>query len=1722
VFQDLLVQVREDTFLALAHQELPFGRLVAELQLERDLSHSAVFQVAFAVQNAAHAPLSVPDLAIAAKVIDNGTAKFDLTATLLQTAGGGLTSTFEYNRDLFDRPTIERLARHFAVLLAGIAAEPARPLSALPLLTAIERAQLFREWNDSAKDCPLTPLVHEHFAEHARRHPDTLAVTSRLARLTYGELDRSANRLAHHLRRRGVGPETLVAICADRTLDRVVGIVAVLKAGGAYVSLDPAYPSERLAFLIEDAGAPVLLAERRFASQLPRGQAELIFLDVDADWRKEGDPERPPAGGAGPENLAYVVYTSGSTGKPKGVEIPHAGLTNLVRWHQDLYQVKPQDRGTQIASPAFDASIWELWPYLAGGASLHIPDEEIRLSSEGMIRWWAEERITLAYLMTPLAEGVLEEKIPPGLELPVRALIIGGDRLHRGPDPEVGFRLMNHYGPAEYTVTSTVVPVPPLGEERGIPTIGRPVDNTAIYVLDPEGQPVPAGVHGELYVAGIGLARGYLRRPELTAAKFVPDPWSGEPGARMYRTADLVRYLPDGDLDFLGRLDHQVKVRGLRIELGEIESVLGQHPGVREAAVLAREAREDRPGDKRLAAYVTPAALPGPTAEELRGFLAERLPAYMVPADWVLLPELPLTANGKVDRRALPAPEVAGGEELYVPPQGPLEEALAAIWQEVLGRERIGAQDDFFAFGGHSLLATQVISRVRSSLGVDLPLRALFESPTVAALAAEVARARSAAEAVSPLPRSAPPPRPPRPAKPPLSFAQERFWFIDQLEPGSVQYNLSSALALDGALEPAALAWALGQVERRHEVLRTAIALAGDLPVQVIGAPREPFPLPLIDLAGLAQEERERQTERLAKAEALLPFDLSRGPIWRAVRLRLARQRHVLLFSLHHIAGDGWSIGVLVQELARLYAAAVSRRLDGLPELPLQYADFALQQRQQLSGAHLAEEVAWWREHLAGLPPLLELPTDRPRPPVQSFRGSSEPLELPAGLARPLLALAKEAGATPFMLFLAGWAVLLSRYAGQTDVAIGTPVAGRNRGELEGLIGCFLNTLVLRVDTAGNPSFRALLGRVRQGVLAAYAHQEVPFEMLVEALRPERTLSHEPLFQVVLNLQNLPASERSAPGLTLRPFPLRQETAAFDLILTLLEMPGEGFSGRLEHRTDLFDAATIRRMLGHLTTLFAGAVETPERSISELPLLTAAEQQELWAGWKARADFPVGACLHQLFEEQVRRAPEAPALRRAGERLSYGDLDRRANRLARRLRRLGRLRMKPEVVVGICLERSLELAVALLGVLKAGGAYLPLDPAYPEERLAYLIADAKAPVIVTERRLSTVLPQTGAILLHLDEDREWEEPEAAFTAAEIAEIGVGPENLAYVIYTSGSTGRPRGVEVTHGNVARLLSATEPWFGFGPSDVWTLFHSFAFDFSVWEIWGALAYGGSLAVVPYWVSRSPEAFRELLVQEGVTVLNQTPSAFRQLIRAEEEMGGSEELSLRLVIFGGEALEMQSLRPWVARHGADRPRLVNMYGITETTVHVTYRPLSQADVAGSAGSAIGKPIPDLSLRVLDAGFEPQPLGVPGELCVAGAGLARGYLGHPERTAARFVPDPWGEPGARLYRSGDLVRRLPGGDLEYLGRIDHQVKVRGFRIELGEIEAAIAALPGVREVAAIVREDEPGDRRLAAYVVMEPEAAAGALREALQRKLPEPLIPSAIVELAALPLTV
>ena len=1708
-FREVLRRVRATALGAYAHQDVPFEMLVEELQPERDRSRTPLFQVSLALQAA---PLPEPEtqgVRWRAEEMTGGGAKFDLTLEL-EDMPTGLAGVLEYNTDIFEAETARRLAAHFRQLVGGLVAAPDRPVSELPLLTEEETRRLLVEWNATAADYPRDLCLHELFERQVAAAPEAVAVIFEDERLTYAELNERANQLARHLRELGGGPEARVGVLMERSVELVVGLLAIMKAGAAYVPLDPDYPQERLAFMLADAGVRVLLTQERLRGRVPTGAETVVCLDSERATFAAYGTENLNVGVTA-DSMIYVIYTSGSTGRPKGVMLPHRGIVNCLLWMQSAFRLGPHDRTMLKASLSFDASVWELfWPLLVG-AGVVVARPGGQQDSAYLVRAAERDGVTILHFVPSMLSVFLNEQ-ELGRAGSVRRVLAGGEALP--PDTMARFHarmsaeLHNFYGPTETSIGSLDWRCEPGGTYTVVP-IGRPIANTQIYILDRDGRPVPVGVPGELYVGGDGLARGYLGRPELTAERFVPDPFARTTGARLYRTGDLARYLADGNVEFLGRVDYQVKIRGFRIELEEIEAVLGRHAAVRESVVVAREVAA---GDKRLVAYVVAAGSEPPTVGELRRHLKGQLPDYMVPAAFVMLDELPLAPSGKVDRKALPAPDDAGREfaASYVAPRTPVEEVLAGVLAEVLGVVRVGVHDNFFALGGHSLLATQVVSRVREILRVELPLSRFFEAPVVAELAAAVEPEMRAGRAAS-----APPLSPvPRDGALPLSFAQQRLWFIDQLEPGNPVYNMPGAVRLEGRLDKLALERALNEVVRRHEALRTTFVSGEGRPAQVV-APSLSLPLPVVDLTRFSAAEGEAEAQHLATAEVQLPFDLAAGPLLRARLLQLSADDHVLLVTMHHIVSDGWSVGVLVREAAALYAAYAEGHAASLPELPVQYADYSVWQRDWLRGEALDEQLAYWRRQLAGAPPLLELPTDRPRPKAQTYRGAALAVELPQDLTEDLKSLGRREGVTLFMTLLAAFQVLLARYTGQTDIPVGSPVANRRRREVENLVGFFVNTLVLRTDLSGDPAFTDLLARVREVCLGAYAHQDVPFEMLVEELQPERDLSYTPLFQALLVLQNAPGGEFNLPGLKLTPMLPQSGTAKFDLMLSLTETDA-GLEGVFEYNADLFDEATARRLLGHFETLLRAASTDARRRLSSLPLLRADEERRLLVDWNdTAAEFPRESCVHELVERQAAHTPAAAAVVFDGERLSYGELNERANRLAHFLRAQG---VGPEVVVGVLMERSVEMMVGVLGILKAGGAYLPLDPENPRERLSFMLADAGARALLTHERLAERVPQTSARVVRLDAD--W--AEVARARGENPARLATPDNAAYVIYTSGSTGKPKAVAMPHRAAVNLVTFQRRSSGETAGARTLQFAPLSFDVSFQEIFSTWCAGGALILLDEDARRDPRQLLDVLAGQEVGRLFLPFVALQQLAEAAAE-GGRAPRSLRAVITAGEQLK---ITPQVERLFGLLAGCVldNHYGPTETHLATMWRLAGDAR-RWPALPPIGRPIANARVFLLDARMTPVPVGVPGELYVGGDGLARGYLGRPELTAERFVPDPFSaEAGARLYRTGDLARYLTDGRLEYAGRADLQVKVRGFRVEVGEIEAVLKQHSAVTQAAVVAREDAPGVKRLVAYVVLaEPSRppVAGELRSFLKERLPEYMIPAVFVLLDALPLT-
>ncbi|EMG4292580.1 TPA: non-ribosomal peptide synthase/polyketide synthase [Pseudomonas aeruginosa] len=1711
-FLDLLQQTRVAALGAQSHQDLPFEQLVEALQPERSLSHSPLFQAMYNHQNlgsagrqslAAQLPgLSVEDLSWGAH-----SAQFDLTLDTYESEQG-VHAEFTYATDLFEAATVERLARHWRNLLEAVVAEPRRRLGDLPLLDAEERATLLQRSRLPASEYPAGQGVHRLFEAQAGLTPDAPALLFGEERLSYAELNALANRLAWRLREEGVGSDVLVGIALERGVPMVVALLAVLKAGGAYVPLDPQYPADRLQYMIDDSGLRLLLSQQSVLARLPQSDGLQSLLLDDLERLVHGYPAENPDLPEAPDSLCYAIYTSGSTGQPKGVMVRHRALTNFVCSIARQPGMLARDRLLSVTTFSFDIFGLELYVPLARGASMLLASREQAQDPEALLDLVERQGVTVLQA-TPATWRMLCDSERVDL-LRGCTLLCGGEAL--AEDLAARMRGLsastwNLYGPTETTIWSARFR---LGEEAR-PFLGGPLENTALYILDSEMNPCPPGVAGELLIGGDGLARGYHRRPGLTAERFLPDPFAAD-GSRLYRTGDLARYRADGVIEYLGRIDHQVKIRGFRIELGEIETRLLEQDSVREAVVVAQ------PGvaGPSLVAYLVPTEAALVDAEsarqqELRSALKNSLlavlPDYMVPAHMLLLENLPLTPNGKINRKALPLPDASAVRDAHVAPEGELERAMAAIWSEVLKLGHIGRDDNFFELGGHSLLVTQVVSRVRRRLDLQVPLRTLFEHSTLRAYAQAVAQLAPAAQGG--IVRCA------RDASPQLSFAQERQWFIWRLDPHSAAYNIPVALRLKGPLRRDALQGALDLLVQRHETLRTTF-------VEHDGAPRQVIHPTL----PIAIEERRppvagEDLKGLVETEAHRPFDLQRGPLLRVLLLPLATDECVLVLTLHHIIADGWSMQVLVDELIRVYAALRHDEPPALAELPIQYADFAAWQRQWMDGGERERQLGYWVSRLGGEQPLLELPSDRPRPQQQSHRGRRIGIPLPAELAEALRRLAQAEQGTLFMLLLASFQALLHRYSGQNDIRVGVPIANRNREETEGLIGFFVNTQVLRAELDGQLPFRELLRQVRRAVVEAQGHQDLPFEQLVDALQPERSLSHAPLFQVMYNHQrddHRGSRFASLGELEVEDLAWDVQTAQFDLTLDTYES-SNGLLAELTYATDLFDASSAERIAGHWLNLLRSIVARPEARIAELKLLDEAEARADLLQWNPHPqDFPPASCLHRLIERQAAERPRATAVVYGERALDYGELNLRANRLAHRLIELG---VGPDVLVGLAAERSLEMIVGLLAILKAGGAYVPLDPRYPSDRLGYMIEDSGIRLLLTQRAARERLPLgEGLPCLLLDAEHEW----AGYPESD-PQSAVGVDNLAYVIYTSGSTGKPKGTLLPHGNVLRLFDATRHWFGFSADDAWSLFHSYAFDFSVWEIFGALLHGGRLVIVPYETSRSPEDFLRLLCRERVTVLNQTPSAFKQLMQVACAGQEVPPLALRHVVFGGEALEVQALRPWFERFGDRAPRLVNMYGITETTVHVTYRPLSLADLDGGAASPIGEPIPDLSWYLLDAGLNPVPRGCIGELYVGGAGLARGYLNRPELSCTRFVADPFSTTGGRLYRTGDLARYRCDGVVEYVGRIDHQVKIRGFRIELGEIEARLLAQPGVAE-AVVLPHEGPGATQLVGYVVTQaapsdPAALRDTLRQALKASLPEHMVPAHLLFLERLPLT-
>ncbi|MCK0093500.1 non-ribosomal peptide synthase/polyketide synthase [Rhodococcus sp. F64268] len=1727
-FAALLQRVRDGDLAAFDHADIPFERLVEVLDPPRSTAYSPLFQVMLEFQDTERPEVVLPDLTVAVLDLAAPLSLFDLQLSVAETVDdqgpAGISAYFTYATDLFDTDTVLSFADRFVRIIDAVSAEPAAvsdssaaaagariPVGDIGIVSEAELATLA----PARGRPPVSPQQWpEMLTGIAAIMPESVALSFRGRQVTYRELDEWSTRVARLLIDTGVGPENVVALGISRSIESVAAVWAVAKTGAAFVPVDPTYPPERITYMLTDCAAVLGLTTTEHHDRLP-GTVPWLVLDDPAVHERLAAASTDPITDTDRttplrfDHPAYLIYTSGSTGRPKGVVVTHRGLTNLNAEVREHFTITHQARVSHLASPSFDASIFEYTKAFCAGATLVIVPPDVYGGDE-LARLLRDEQVTHAFI-TPTALASLD---PHDLE-PLRVLVVAGEAC----PPELvarwapGRQMFNGYGPSEATIETSVSPALHPDE---VVTVGGPAVGFHQVVLDERLRPVPVGVAGELYIAGPGVARGYHRRPDLTAARFLADPY-GRRGERMYRTGDVVRWRADHTVEYLGRSDFQVKVRGFRIELGEIDAALTAHDHVAFAHTTGHTAPS---GDTVLIAYVLPDTGTDIDPAAVRAHVAARLPAHMVPATVVVLDEIPLTPVGKLDHRALPVPDLSATGGHYHPPATDLERVLVGILADVLGHERVSVDDNFFDIGGNSLIATRVVARVNTALGTDAGVRVLFEAPTVRALAARVLDDHGG-HGHTPLVPAV------RPERLPLAPAQQRMWFVNQFDTTSAAYNIPLAIRLTGRLDRVALAAAVTDLLDRHETLRTWYPGDENGPRQLIATTEKvlialrPEPTAEADLPG-------RIAELIGAG-----FDVAAAVPVRAALLAVSDTEHVLVVVVHHIAADGASMAPLARDLMAAYLARSQDTTPELSPLAVQYVDYALWQQELLGDPSDPDSIAatqldYWRTTLADLPEVLPVPTDRPRPPQQSFRGAVHHFEVDRSVHDALIELAAAHNATVFMTVHAALAVLLARLSGTDDIAIGSPVAGRGHRALDDLVGMFVNTVVLRTPITGGLSFSDHLHRTREIDLAAFGHTELPFEKLVDALDPTRHTDHSPLFQVVLEFGNVERAHLELPELTVEALDADLNVAKFDLQLNVQEVPGVGLRCALTYATDLFDTATAEAIADRFVRVLTAVTTDPDLAVGDLDLLTEPEHDALTAASRARetaASRATGTAanddtLLDLFRRGAAVDPDAVAVTADDGNLTYRQLEDRVHRLARLLLDHG---AGADTLVAVALPRTCELVVALLAILDAGAGYLPIDVAYPPERLAFMFADARPVCVLTTAEHAAFMPETAPETLLLDEqavlDRLSALPTAALTSAE--RDAVHPDQTAYVIYTSGSTGRPKGVVVPHRTVVTLMTDTHPQFGFDQHDVWTLFHSYAFDFSVWELWGALAHGGRLVVVDYHTARTPDEFLALVRREQVTVLNQTPTAFQQFVEADRVAGGP-PLPLRWIIFGGEALDLAQLDRWYRRHDDTSPTLVNMYGITETTVHVTALPLGRAVAADANGNLIGAPLPSLQLHILDTRLHPVPAGTTGELYVSGGQLTRGYLHRPDLTATRFVADPHGGSGERLYRTGDLARRTPGGDIEYVGRSDFQVQMRGFRIELGEVEAALLRTAGVARAVVVVHHDErTATDRLVGYLVPETgvDLEVDTVLAQAATDLAAYMVPAALVVLDTLP---
>ncbi|MEW6732939.1 MAG: amino acid adenylation domain-containing protein, partial [Acidobacteriota bacterium] len=1711
-FKELLLRVKKTALDAYAYQDLPFEKLLEQLQPERDIGRTPLFQVMFVLQNVPLPVFHLPELEITNIEIPTETVKFDLHLSF-DAVSNELVGTFEYNTDLFEALAIEQMARHYQVLLSAVLTDPEQPLSSLNLLTPAECQQIAGRGNKVLPSGQFVEFVAseinqsivKRFESQVQRYPDRIAVKTEEHAWSYDLLNRKANRIACTIATRLGTAEGRIALLFEHDAAMIAGLLAVLKAGKTYVPLDPHYPKDRLIYMLADSQSMAVLVNNNnldFAAMLTDDQ-NLPLINIDEVDNSATDDNLDLD--ISPDRLTYILYTSGSTGQPKGVIQRDSNVLYFISAYTNNLHICPEDRLTLFSSYSFDAAVMDIFGALLNGACLF----PINVKEKGLLNVAnriIDEQITIFH-STPTLYRYFINTLNGTEEFPkLRLIVLGGEEAHKNDFqfyqqhfPEECI-LINGLGPTESTLALQYFINKHTKIDRNSIPVGYPIVGSEVRLVNEAGEQVAIYGSGEIVISSPYLALGYWQKPQLTEAVFYTDPESNK---RDYFTGDLGRWLPDGSIEFIGRKDFQVKIRGQRVEIAEIEVCLAGFPAVVETAVIARE---NHRGEKELVAYFTTRS--ECCLSELRRYLREKLPDFMIPTQYVQLDSLPLTPSGKIDRQSLPTPNWLGVivNSVYSLSKTPIEEIIRGFFTQLLGIETIGTNDSFFDLGGHSLLATQLVSYIRTVFGIELPLRSLFDNPTIIGLVECVTtllntEATLSTSTIVALPRK---------ELIPLSFAQQRLWFLDRFEPSSSTYNITVAVHLQGWLDKAALEYSINEVIKRHEALRTSFSLINDQPVQII-TDRLLLEIRQQDLCHLPDEQRETIALEQAVREAKQPFNLSTGPLLRVSLFKLAEQEHILLLSMHHIISDGWSIGILIREVATFYQAYCHNRAYQLSPLPVQYADYALWQREWLQGEVLARQLAYWKKQLADIKPL-SLPTDYLRPTRQSYRGAAQPIRLDRQTAEQIKALSRQEGTTLFMVLLAVFKILLQRYSGQLDIAVGTPIANRNRAEIEGLIGLFINTLVLRTDMSGSPTGLELLARVREVALGAYTHQDLPFEKLVDDLQPVRDLSRNPLFQVMFVLQNAPMPALEISGLTLKPLWIENAAIKFDLTL-LLEEERQELVGEFRYNRDLFETDTITRLSSHFQTLLSSLLADPSQRICNLPLLSESERKQLLIEWNNTLVYrSQDKSVHQLFEEQSERTPDAIALICENIQLSYRELNIRANQLAYYLMKLG---VTPEAPIGICLERSIEMIVALLGILKAGGTYVPLDPAYPKDRLAFILIDTQLTVLLTESRFAETLPDLSRQLICIDTDWQIIVRQATDNPA----LRTLTNNAAYIIYTSGSMGKPKGVIVQHHALVNYIEDAIFAYQFSPDDRILQFASINFDASAEEIYPCLSCGATLVLRNNTMLSSVLNFLQQCKEWRITVLDLPTAYWHEIVSQLANVDLKQLASLRLVILGGERALPERLAVW-QQHLGKAVRLFNSYGPTEATVVATRCELFEQE---EGEVPIGRPISNTRVYLLDRDLQPVPRGIIGELYIGGVGLAIGYLNQPTLSAESFIPDPFSKlPGARLYKTGDLVRYRLDGKLEFYARIDQQVKIRGFRVELGEIEAVLSEYPGVLQCLVIACEELPGDRRLAAYLVcQQTRPSTSELYSFAKQRLPDFMIPVTFFIVEKIPLT-